>query len=48
MNQHLVMWLDTRNDTEYGRSFPSYQEAEKFMRALRRKFPHSPIEYTEV
>lgn len=45
---HIVHWLDTRNDTDYERTFASYQEAEKFMMALRRKFPHSPIEYQEV
>jgi hypothetical protein len=46
--QHLVVWLDTQTDTESSRSFDSWQEADQFMRELRRKFPHSPIEYTEL
>jgi hypothetical protein len=45
---HTVTWLDTRNDEQCGREFGTWVEAEKFMKGLRRKFPHSPIEYREV
>lgn len=40
----VVAWLDTRNDQWYSRRFESWSAAESFILALRRKFPHSPIE----